>query len=65
MKHKNLIMLLIYLIIFAAIFGIELYDYIIDVAFFSIGIPARMTDIIIIVLCVAAIIKTVWHVHDY
>jgi hypothetical protein len=60
---KNIVALLIYLGIFAAIFGLSVYSYLHDIALFDIGMSAQIIDLMVILLSSLAIIKTTYHLY--
>ena len=64
-KMKHIIALLLYLLIFAAIFGLAVFDYIHNMTIIEIGISTQIVNLMIIFLSALAILKTVWHIYSY
>jgi hypothetical protein len=62
---KRLLALLAYLLIFAIIFGLSIFDYMHNLAVLEIGMSAKIVDLIIILLSALSVLKTVWHIHSY
>lgn len=66
MKTKRtMIVLILYLIMFAVFFAVSIINYIENKAVFKIGLSYKITDLMLIVLSVLGILKTGYHIHSF
>lgn len=61
----NMFMLFGYLIMFAGLFFISLYDYLTNRPIVDIGLPEKVTNLGILVLSFLGIVKTFWHIYRF
>jgi len=65
MRKKELLFLVMYLIIFGIILLVSVYDLSANRVMFDIGMPATLTNAIIIAFCILGMLKTIYHIASY
>ena len=61
---RSIIVLIMYLLIFTALFFLSLYNYAADTAVFEIGLSTKMTNLMVMILSVLGVAKSVWHIYS-
>ncbi len=62
---KNIAVLLVYLVIFAVLFGLSVYDYLVDKAILDIGMPAQLVNLLLLLFTSLAVLKTTYNLYTY
>lgn len=63
--NREIFFLIIYLMLFAALFLISLYDYQKGQSFVNFGFDTKLTNIFIMILSFAGVIKTIYHIYRF
>ena len=64
-RTKELIFLFAYLILFAVLFLLALYDYHKGEAVVNFGFDTQITNIFLMILSFAGVIKTIYHIYRF
>lgn len=62
-NHREIMFMFAYLLIFAALFFLALYDYHEGSALVDFGFEPELTNIFIMMLSLVGIIKTIYHLY--
>lgn len=61
----SLVSLLVFMVLFGLIFLLSFFDYIMHVPVVDIGIPPLTIDIVVMLLSLAGLVKSLWHILSY
>ena len=62
---KSMLILILYLLLFALMFAVSVYNYMINEPVLDLGMSARMTNMGLIFLSVLGILKSTWHIISF
>ncbi|MBN2367994.1 hypothetical protein JXC34_03170 [Candidatus Woesearchaeota archaeon] len=62
---KGIIVLMLYLVLFSALFFLSMYNFMTHSSILDIGFSEKTTNLLLILLSMAGIMKSVWHIYDY
>ena len=63
--RKDLLALMFYVVLFALVFLLSVFDYLNSVPIFNIGIPALTIDLIVAFFSLIGLIKSMLHIVKY
>lgn len=62
---KDILALMVYVVLFALVFLLSVFDYLNSVPIFNIGLPALTIDLIVAFFSLIGLIKSMWHIVKY
>ncbi len=62
---KDILALMVYVVLFALVFLLSVFDYLNSIPIFNIGLPALTIDLIVAFLSLIGLIKSMLHIVKY